>query len=1161
MRQVEPTCGETDISKDLKQELQQLLDKKKQLKNKIENLISQVSSKEASLVPLERALTDSKKVAREIEAEAIQRAELILEDTKNIVLDKQRFIQSLDLEIAKLTRELDLYHQMVSAMAALDHNSTCEKKGTVLENSSCIRIREINTQSKDSLYTIKMVSFLNARHFVILKGNAGPVHAHSWQVQINAKVNSDNPEFVAFSRVIDAIKTVFVQYENTVINEIYPFTIIQPTTENIALYFYNRLQDNLAELGLILELISVWETPTRGIEVTKRYTQFDHLLQKAEQTQVYMEFQREAAAGIESTPYLAMTGENTEDVVDTGALKASPPNAKKYTPLHWFAAFGIIGLVAVTASFFLFMINAWQFPTLGADTLVYLNQAEYLNQQILRGNYFPEFFEYSYAEFKPTIYWGSLAHYLLALLLSITGSKILAANYFILLCNLIGGLSCLLMNRRIGLRASTMLGVLWTIWPINLHLALVQGNMPGFMAVIMLPLLLEMYMRTLDRKATVVPAIITVLALQIVILNQAFTGVTYSLCLLLFTLLLWIFQSCTYRDCLRGVFILVAGIGIASWWVLPMLSNHFAMDTFQAGAGFIPAFSALNPFQRLSDPGSFYFGAGLLLIILISFLTWRLKSSWAKGLITCGILLMLLTFPSLEPVYNLLPLSHLTWPMYIASFASFSLLAGAFTFELNNQKHWMLRHKYVLPTLISVVFTLLLLDCALSQNALTKTKQAGAILPWQEMIKDSEGWHTSLINLSKVPSSPSYLMSLTPGLDRGIGWAWQGDWASKRISFTNYGLEQQKYSFLIRSCLYLGMSDMVVGEASLINAVEFQKAATFAGYRQLKKNGSYSLWSNGYGPYLVEKNYKCLVVGKYAGVVGLLFPEAEIGVSTCIDDYSPDFLAKYPLLLLTGAQWRVKSKAEEQVKEYAASGGQVVIEMTGMSENALSRTPEFLGVSGEPVLLDSNLEIFGQGKNIIIPLWQGTSGKNYSAPANLDKVTSFIPLGLDKIELEFSYQGNQAPVYGYKMSSGKKIWFLGTNLIHQAYLTGDKVTLDLLKEILGLSSQYPVPNIIPLSQFEITGNSYIIGYNSDRKLETILPVVAHDDMKITIDGYSTIGGKFENLLLLELPAGEHEIIIEHRLTPVQRWGVGISAAGLLLVGVFIMFIKRAGDAR
>ena len=49
-----------------------------------------------------------------------------------------------------------------------------------------------------------------------------------------------------------------------ILNHEYPFNLIQPTTENIAMCFFNRLDQSLNELGLSLEELDLWGAPTRG---------------------------------------------------------------------------------------------------------------------------------------------------------------------------------------------------------------------------------------------------------------------------------------------------------------------------------------------------------------------------------------------------------------------------------------------------------------------------------------------------------------------------------------------------------------------------------------------------------------------------------------------------------------------------------------------------------------------------------------------------------------------------------------------------------------------------------------------------------------------------------------------------------------------------------
>ncbi|PHJ37895.1 hypothetical protein P378_13200 [Desulforamulus profundi] len=1159
MGEIKIACLENNVIEILKQELQALINQKKQSEDKITILKCQLAAREAEVMTVERALAESKKIAREIEDQALQRAESTVEETKKIVREKEALIKSVESEIARLEKELELYHHLVNQLITIGKTNNTGGDRSSRENLHSVSIQEIKPFTNGSLYTIKMVCFLNARHFVSFSGTAGPVHAHSWQVQISARVNSDNPELVTFTKVIESIKTVFVPYENTILNEVYPFNIIQPTTENMALYFYNRLEDTLADLGLSLNTLSVWETPTRGIEVSNRYQEFDRILQNPEQYEVPSEFKKEAAAGVEPVPSVPIQDENKENAVEHNDREISTGNPSKYATGHWVLALAVISLFAIVAYYNILFPPAGQHYPWGADTSLHLRHAEYVYNEFRKGNYFPQFFEYSYTSFDPFIYWGSLSYYLLAFFRAITGDFILAGKYFIFTCYLLGGFSCLIFQRRLGLWPATLVGIIWTVWITNLHVAFVDGNLPRVMVTALLPVLLEMYLRVLENRKSIYAIPITVFLFQLVNLGQVYTGVGYFLCLFLFTFFLWIFQGCSFKDCLRGILVLTAGILVSAWWLLPILNNHMDTGTSTAGSGLIPATIALDPFYRFSDHDSFYWGISLLFVILANFLTWRLKLSWARSLTMCGIVLMVLTFPSLEPIYHLLPLSQLTWPLCFTDFASLGLLVSGVAFTTRNKQHWLLRFKQAPAVLLAGIFLVLMTDCLFSLGLLAKTEKDRPGLPSSELLQNPTGWRHSLIDLRKADSSPSFLLSSHPGHGRGTGWVWQGNWTSKQIIFSNHGLDQQYYPFLFRSGLYLGITDMAVADAVLTNPEEFRKAAMLAGYHRRGTDGYYSILSNDHGPYLVEKSYKCLVIGKYAEIVGLLFPEVEMGVSRYIDDYSPTFLRKYPTILLAGAEWQVKSKAEETVRNYAAAGGQVLVDLAGMSKNVLSGTPQFLGVAGEPVLLDSRLEIFGQGKNLSVPLWSATATPNSPVPAGLDKVTFYVPLGLDNVELKFIYHGNEAPVYGYKLVDGKKIGFLGGNLIHQAFLTGDKVTLDLLREILGLSSQYHAWNIIPLADFKVTKNGYQIHYRSERNLGAIVPVVAQNNMKVTIDGVLTPYSKFENLLQLDLPAGSHVITIERSLIPIQLLGIGLSAGSLLLL-IFILYrVKRAGE--
>ena len=172
-----------------------------------------------------------------------------------------------------------------------------------------------------------------------------------------------------------------------------------------------------------------------------------------------------------------------------------------------------------------------------------------------------------------------------------------------------------------------------------------------------------------------------------------------------------------------------------------------------------------------------------------------------------------------------------------------------------------------------------------------------------------------------------------------------------------------------------------------------------------------------------------------------------MALSSYIDDCSLEKLEQYSMLILSGADWHSKKQAEKLISDYAVSGGQVFIEMAGMPPNVLAKQPEFLGVYGEAVSIRQEIEVRGEDTRVILPpLWQQEG-----------EWKAYVPMGLDKVELGFSYYGNQAPILGYKMLKGEDM-VSGANLSYHAYQSGQSESARLQK----VKTEYAGDTIIPL---------------------------------------------------------------------------------------------------
>lgn len=124
--------------------------------------------------------------------------------------------------------------------------------------------------------------YLNANHYIVIKGNEGQRHPHTWEFMVSIAV--DRNEFVQFNDYEKAIEEYFDQYQNKVLNEVAPFDEITPTLENMAEYFVQKIADIVQELGGQLMQMESSETPTRSyvISLESQREYMEHMKRKSE---------------------------------------------------------------------------------------------------------------------------------------------------------------------------------------------------------------------------------------------------------------------------------------------------------------------------------------------------------------------------------------------------------------------------------------------------------------------------------------------------------------------------------------------------------------------------------------------------------------------------------------------------------------------------------------------------------------------------------------------------------------------------------------------------------------------------------------------------------------------------------------------------------------
>lgn len=115
------------------------------------------------------------------------------------------------------------------------------------------------------MFRIKISSNFSAAHQLTnYKGRCEKLHGHNWKVYAEiscAKLDSTGMvmDFHEFKQYLNKIISVL---DHKYLNDIKPFKITNPTSENIAKYIFDSLLRLINNKQAKLESVSVWETDT-----------------------------------------------------------------------------------------------------------------------------------------------------------------------------------------------------------------------------------------------------------------------------------------------------------------------------------------------------------------------------------------------------------------------------------------------------------------------------------------------------------------------------------------------------------------------------------------------------------------------------------------------------------------------------------------------------------------------------------------------------------------------------------------------------------------------------------------------------------------------------------------------------------------------------------
>jgi len=105
-------------------------------------------------------------------------------------------------------------------------------------------------------------NFSSAHQLRGYKGECEKLHGHNWKVQVHVIAEKLNELDMAidFHELKDFVGEVIAPLDHGFLNEIFPFTEKNPSSENIAKWIFDSLKKKVNDNNLRLSAVTVWES-------------------------------------------------------------------------------------------------------------------------------------------------------------------------------------------------------------------------------------------------------------------------------------------------------------------------------------------------------------------------------------------------------------------------------------------------------------------------------------------------------------------------------------------------------------------------------------------------------------------------------------------------------------------------------------------------------------------------------------------------------------------------------------------------------------------------------------------------------------------------------------------------------------------------------------
>ena len=770
------------------------------------------------------------------------------------------------------------------------------------------------------------------------------------------------------------------------------------------------------------------------------------------------------------------------------------------------------------------------------DAMGHLTKIKYL-ADCLKELKWPSWFPYWYCGSTVIQYYPPLSFVLLVPVQMLFDNVMITYKTLVFFSQFLGALGVWYFGFRFAERWTGIAGgAFYALHPYLLRSLLFAGTIAQWPVYALTPwwfLFSVLWFRQGDRRNWLLVCILTAL----LVLSHPMHA--YLICVGMGIVLVVLFfcREISFLCLMQWTVAVALGTALTAFWSLPGVTQWETPGVPyllpEASAMYSSQISWFMPSGR--HQAGFYFGLSFVLISFLALVAAVLERSqresrfWLALLIGLGAVIFL-SFGEKVSVYNYLPMHKSLVPGRFLSFAALLVsLLLVYTVSV------AARSKKKVIFTGGVLLCLIVTAADIDPRAMPlRTDPFWSVQEEINLIPASDNpFRTGRFTwVSPVGSETTYFPMLR-GLNMADGWNIEGTPHNRAIWQHNIAIPIGCGDYVIRNLLQWNVRAVMVSN-SYQQLQERLKEAGFA--ERLRDAGKTLLISSLPSSYFMQMDRNAIAIGKAAAGLVMHFPWIVQGVSYSLEDYSPQELAPFRLIYLIEPEVKDLRRFEEKLRALAAAGKMVIIE---------PGKADFWPVGGSIPYREK-----------VVPgacLSPGpVAGSLFNSAFSLgNDVEGELPVigNLDEVWLEMVAGGVRAPVVGWKNVDGGRVYFVGLALGQQLGTACGGQIKALLERLMDLAAPRKEIFLLPfeVQEAEWGHDSFQFRYSADKTELVWVSVTYSRRWKAFLDGEPLLVRNLENLILLELPAGEHEVILRYGMTWVSWLGIGIALLALLML--------------